>query len=104
MLKWHVTDGEMRRLLGESAIRERILGTHGLLQDGTPGGSEQKDKDNALLELLPKALAEKFRGVLPAGFVIKEIELAVQISGSPFGCGVNGEARVVFGADPSDAE
>jgi len=51
----------------------------------------------SVLDALPKAVAERFRRILPSDYEIHEIELKVSISGTPFGVGISGDATLKFG-------
>lgn len=53
----------------------------------------------AVIDALPKVLSRRLQKMLPKGFVIREVEITVSLSGSPFGVGVDGEATVRFGRE-----
>jgi hypothetical protein len=58
-------------------------------------GSEEERQ--AVIDAMPKVIAKRIQKMLPDGFRIREIEMRFEISGTPFGVGVSGEATVRFG-------
>lgn len=60
-------------------------------------GPEDEEKQKRVWDALPSVLARRFQQIVPEGFEIHEIELNVEISGMPFGVGIGGTAKILFG-------
>jgi hypothetical protein len=55
----------------------------------------------AIIDALPRVLAERVRKMIPVDYEIREITIKVIISGTPFGVGVGGDATIKFGPQTS---
>lgn len=60
-------------------------------------GPEENELETFLTSVLPAALIEKVRKVLPSEFQLKELEFKVEVKGMPFGIGLGGEIGVKIG-------
>jgi len=52
---------------------------------------------NTFLEMLPKVISRKLSNIIPENFRMHEIEMELDIQGTPFGVGVNGKVILRFG-------
>ncbi len=84
-----LTESDFTRALGADAVKrlsrereEHVLG---------------EAETEAVMDAMPKALASRFKRMLPDHFEIREITLKVSLSGKPFGVGMSGDATVKFG-------
>jgi hypothetical protein len=68
---------------------------------GIAAGRKMLNKDEgvvrAVQDALPSAIARRVSSIIPAGFVVKEIEFKVSVEGKPFGIGVGGDVTVKMG-------
>jgi len=55
------------------------------------------ESNNAIVDALPKVLADRVKKMIPENYEIKEISIKITISGTPFGVGLAGDASVKFG-------
>lgn len=84
-----LTESDFVAVMSKSAIGD-LKGPEGHLADNAA---------KVVIDALPKALASKVNAMMPQGFALRSIELKVQLSGAVFGCGLSGEATVIFGPD-----
>lgn len=89
MITIELTEQDFAKALGHDEIR-RLNAPE---KEATLGPEDAA----AVLDGLPRVLSEKFKRLLPDDYEVREIELLVQLSGTPFGVGVSGSAKVKFG-------
>ncbi len=75
---------EVRRLASEKV--ETILGP---------------ERTKSVLEAMPRVIADRFEKMIPEDYEIKEVQIKVAISGTPFGVGISGDATIKFGPKAS---
>jgi hypothetical protein len=59
------------------------------------------EETKSVLDALPRVIADRFRKMIPEDYEMREIQIKVAISGTPFGVGVAGDATVKFGPKAS---
>jgi hypothetical protein len=94
-----ITEADFKRVYSNKEIEVELKG---LSKDtlGAKSGEitdiEEKRK-NAVIDALPRVLADKMERIMPKDWTIKEIVLKINIGGKPFGVGLEGDATVKFG-------
>jgi hypothetical protein len=75
------------RKLRKEVRQEQILGE----------ADDENARAHAVFDALPRVIVDRFRKMIPADYEVKQVEIKVQLSGSPFGVGIAGDATVTFG-------
>jgi hypothetical protein len=87
-----VTENDYNEALGTAEVRNlRQVQKEAILGNNAQPGNQ------AILDALPRVLAERFKKMIPPDYEVQQIELKVQIAGQPFGVGIRGDATVKFG-------
>ena len=84
-----ITEKDYEEALGDSDVKllaakkkEEVLGP---------------EPNVAIIDALPRVLAERVRKMIPLDYEVREITIKMTISGTPFGVGIGGDATVKFG-------
>ena len=87
-----ITEADYNKAIGTAEVRS--------LRDGQKEailGDKPEPANQAILDALPRVLADRFKNMIPPDYEVQQIELKVQIAGQPFGIGIRGDAVVKFG-------
>jgi hypothetical protein len=89
MLKLEISEKDFEIALGHDETNllktDRVETTLGTVQT------------NAVIDALPKVIADRLKRMIPSDYEVHEVELTVSLSGTPFGIGFGGEATIRFG-------
>lgn len=75
--------------------RQRVDAEFGKSADVILGAAED-EMERRVFKVLPSIIADRLQGMVPAGFVIDEVQLTVDLGGKPFGVGVSGKVAVKY--------
>lgn len=100
-----ITEADFSNVYTKAEIDVEIkgLGKETLGAPSTEALDRDEKRRRAVFDALPRVLADKFNKMVPGDWCIKEVILKVNISGKPFGVGVEGDATVKFGPKGSDS-
>jgi hypothetical protein len=92
-----VTDKDFVQALGQKRVNQITdVRKAEVLGDDRSGNAST----TAVLDALPSVIINRFRQMISTDYQVRQIEIKVQISGTPFGVGVSGDATVTLGPAP----
>jgi hypothetical protein len=96
-MKIALEDRDFVQALGKEEMESRIHGRAGVLGKAAGGGSDDS-REKAVVDALPRALANRVRSMLGDDLVLSEMRITFSVEGKPFGVGIGGEVEVVLRA------
>src|SRR5262245_17568019 len=85
-----ITEGDIAAAVGDIGVKQ-------ITKPRTEAVLGPEESRASVMDALPKAISQRVSRMIPEDYEIREIEIKIGLSGTPFGVGISGDATVTFG-------